>query len=302
MFTLGTKFRIINSDADFKVYDPAGAERATSAAIALGDTLKIAGFGSFLISAATMPVATVVPYSAPVLESKEYTVTVPSGISAGDAVEVYIDYKTSRYQSEIKNNYISGGRPIIFQSAILTTLTAAAIRTAIVAGFTSFKDHFHAADNIVFDVTAGTAAADIRVTAKAGYESLTINSVSIRRVATSSVEYPLIPLALNVTIATGAEGVGTGKFLEESIQMSTWGNENSYGIDTAGVKVDLRGTYTEFFFDFSAAYAKGTLGAPTAGSDLSATGVHSFAVFLNTATTGGTDEAIDDATAIAALV
>ena len=141
MFSLGNKLRVLNTNADVTVTDAAGAAVATSAAVALTDTIHVDGFGDFKVS--DIIDMKMHRYVAPVAESKDYTVVAPAGIAIGEAVEVRIYAKTSRYQAELKNNFIGASKPLVFMTAPLTAVTAAAIRTAIVTAWSDRLLQFH---------------------------------------------------------------------------------------------------------------------------------------------------------------
>ncbi len=141
MFTLGEKERILNADADVKVFTNVNAEVTTSAAVALTDEIRITGFGKFAIADITN--IKLYRAQAAVNESKDFTLAAPAGISVGEALEVSVRIKTDRYQSELKNNFIGGGRPIIFTTAALTGVSAANLRDAVVTAWGVFTSQFH---------------------------------------------------------------------------------------------------------------------------------------------------------------
>lgn len=297
MFTLGQKMRVLNANDAVKIYSPANAERTTAAAVAYGDKLVIDGFASF--SSSDITNIKLVRAKAAVAESKDFTVVVPSSLQVGDVVQVSVAYKTTRYQSELKTNIMDQGQPFIFQSVPVTTATAAGIRTAIIAGFDAFKAIFKMQDNVPFIIEAGAASDRLRVTVKAGYESVSIAAVGVRRVDTASADYPVVYLALQATITAGNEGRGLGKFLEESIRMSNYATDRQYGIDTTDTRVDLRAKYTELSFTVNTTYTKDTIGAPTGGSDIGATASRDFLVYFNEATTLGADQTLEKLAALA---
>jgi hypothetical protein len=285
MKSLGTKFRVLNSDADIKIFNASGNPVTAATSVAATDTIKIAGFGNF-------PIADITDIQlgraqAATKFSQEYDSIVPTGLAAGEAVEVIIDYKTSRYESELKNNYIGGGRPFIFQSAILGagTPNATTVATAIIAGFAQYEKHFHMSD-LPIKVVAASAGSDIQVDAQTS--SITIKSVKIRRVDGKSTDFAATPLpAVSGSLTSAFEGKNLGKFLEESIRMATWYNEDPYCVDNIDSRVDIRGSYTSIDFSLKVPYEQGTLAAPTPGSNISLEAVHEFTLFVNEATIPG---------------
>jgi len=307
MFTLSEKIRVMNADSEVQVYDPSNSVRATSAAIANGDTLRISGYGHFSIDNITnIKCKRAV---APVAESKDFTVVAPAGVAVGDAIEVIISLSTDRYQAEVlTTNHIGGGRTLSFSTAPLTGVTVADIRAAIIAGWTAWLN-LYTSNTPFIGVTAGAAATDIEVAALAGYESIHIDRVEIRRVNQGIGSQAPVSLAVNVVNAVGTEGHGQGKFLEESIRMATPMNTDPYGVDTSSTQVDLRGSYTEVSFDYltsyeenlgttAADYAQTSIGGPAIGG-VAAT--HSFTLFFNENTMLAANGAIAKLAAIALL-
>jgi hypothetical protein len=109
MFTLGDKLRVLNADAEVAVRAGDVSARTSTATYAVGesiplsgditsaDSISIEGFGKFAIADITdMKVHRAVT---PVAESKDYTCVVPAGLAIGDAIEVLVTLKTSRYHS-----------------------------------------------------------------------------------------------------------------------------------------------------------------------------------------------------------
>lgn len=308
MFTLSEKIRVMNSASEVQVFDNTNAVVATSAAVANTDRLFIDGFGHFdvdKISNIKMRRAV-----AATIDSKDFTCVAPAGLAIGDAIEVIVSLETSRYQSEVlAQNYLGNGRTIKFSTAPLTAVTAAAIRTAIVAGWVAFGN-LYTKNTPFIEVVNGTAAADIKVQSLAGYESVSIPRVELKRIQQGIALQTPVSLAINVVNSIGFEGSGTGKFLEESIQMSTPMNVDPYASDTAGTVVDLRGLYTELSFEYSTSYEENlgitaadhghttVPGGPATGG-VAAT--HSFTLFLNESTMLAANSAIAKLAAIAVL-
>jgi len=282
MFSLGEKFRVLNTNADVEVYDgtntiynPVGQTAAQILAVsAAGGYFKVKGFGKFLM--ANLTDFRAARHAVAVGEVTRHAVVAPVGVAVGDVIEIRVTPKTARYQGELANNYIQGGRPIIFQTTALTGITATNIATAIDAAWDAYKAVFNYS-NFYFDIANSTSNIDITIAA--GYESVTIDKVEIA-ISGQGATYPKIKLVKTITTA-GNEGRGLGKFLEESIRVSTAENVRAYGMDTADTVVDLRGVYTQFNWDLQANYDE-VLG--TSSSDFKPEANHKFTLFLNEAT------------------
>ncbi len=246
MFTLSDKQRVLNVAGDIIVRDAAGAAVAAPGAVALTDTIDIAGFGKIKLSDITDiklnrgRLATA--------EVKDYTVVVPAGLVIGDAVEVKVALLSSRYDGEVQNDYIGASAPLVFSTAPLTAVAATDVRNAIVAAFTEFVAHnFNAAIPVL--VENGTAGTSIKVSANSGYEFVTVANVEIKR-SQQGIGYQSFVRLAEVAAATdavGTMGLGTGKFLEESVRMATWYNTNPYATDNSGTGVDIRALYSEVY-------------------------------------------------------
>jgi len=296
MFTLGDKLRVLNSEADVVIRDAANAVVATSGAMTLADKIHINGFGSFpIVDIRDMKMFRAV---SPTVESKDFTVTAPAGLTIGDAIEVSVFLKTSRYQSELKNNFIGAARPIIFSTAPLTATTPTAIATAIAAAWVNRGFAFHN-EEAVIKVAGGAGATDILVAAETGYESVSITKVEIKRSQSGIGSPSPVRLAVSVVNAVGTEGLGTGKFLEESVKMATGFNTNPYGVDQADTQVDIRGKYSEVTFVVAATYDENLSTLAADHGPLSAT--HRFTVFMNETTMMAANAAVAKMAAAAIL-
>lgn len=306
MFTLSEKIRVLNTPAHVSVVTPANAVVATAGAIANTDILKVEGFGRFdIANIVNIKCRRAVPATA---DSKDYTVVAPAGIAVGDSVEVIISLRTSRYQSEVLTaNHIGGGRTFKFATAPLTAITPAAIRTAIVAGFASWQALFAIGSPLV-TVANGAAATDIQVVGDAA-GSISIERVEIKRVNQGIGVQTPVSLALSVTNSVAFEGHGLGKFLEESVRMSTPMNTDPYAVDTADTRVDLRGKYTEVTFEYATSYEEnlGTTAADYGHTSIGGPAIggvaanHTFTLFLNEDTCLAANSAIEKLAAIALL-
>jgi len=297
MFTLSDKQRVLNTASNVKVYSPANALRATSAAISAGDKLFIDGFGHFDIDSIT-DIHCRRAVSA-VAESDDYTVTVPAGLAIGDAVEVKIQMNTDRYQGELAvQARLGGAHYFTFTTAPLTAIGAADIVTAIIAGYTAYVGKY-TRGVFPFTVGAGAAGTKFRVTAAAGYESITFERAEIRRSNAGIGTQNFLSLAATA-IAVGTQGKFLGKFIEESIRMATPLNTNPYGLDNADTAVDIRGRYTCITFTLATSYAEDlSTVAADAGTPLAAS--HKFELYLNEATCLAANSAIAQMAAIAVL-
>jgi hypothetical protein len=296
MFTLNEKQRVLNANADVAIIDPTtGAVNVASTPIVSTDSIAIKGFGTF-------PILSITDFkarraSAAVAEVSDFLITVPTGLAIGEAVEARITYKTSRYAGEDAINYIEGSRPFVFQTAALTGVTAANIRTALVAGWASYLATFAKFDPKI-SVSAGAGASDLRVTVVTSYEYLTITKVEISRVVQGAGSQTKVNLA-KTAITTGSEGNGLGKFLEESIRMATPMTTNPYGIGGDDWRVDVRGSYTQIYFKVAATYDDAVI---PHGSDLIASSEHTYMIYLNEATCLGSDNAIENLAEVGVIV
>ena len=281
MFTLSNKQRVENSNAAIEVRNAANAEVLAIADISATDSLVIPGFGKFSVpSIKSIKLRRAV---APVLEVKEFDLVAPAGVEIGDSIEVVFSLKTSRYQVDILTQKgIGTGRGFRFNTAPLTAKTTTAISAAIVAAYDSYKAQFPVSD-LILNIEAGTDATDIKVSLTAGNESVSVERLEIIKTGQGvASSLPVkIPEIATADTAVGFEGAGQGKFLEESVRMSSEANTNPFGLSTATTQVDLRGSYTEVFFEIE---AEDFLGKDKAK--------HSFNLFLNEANMLGAEQAI----------
>jgi hypothetical protein len=232
MFTTGFKEVVLNS---------------LDGVTATATLLKIEGYSA--ITAADVVKISGTRAQPAVNFQKDFTVVAPAGIAAGDSVELRATFVTDRYQSEMTSNYIDQGRPIILTTPPLATVTAAAIRTALVAAWTAYTGNLTVEDPIL-EFTAGTQNnVDLRVTGK--HASVRVTKVEIRRTKPGTASTPFVELALasaggTVVLTDNSEGLNLGKHLEESVRMSTFANVNPYGVQVNGnsQSIDLRGSYT----------------------------------------------------------
>jgi hypothetical protein len=282
MFSLGEKLRVLNTNADVKIFTGANVELTTVALITAagaglitgGGYMTVSGFGKFLFS--NMTDFRAARAIAAAVEVADFAVVAPTGVAVGSTIEFRITAKTERYQGELANNYIVGSRPVILQTAPLTGITTANIATAIAAAWTAYVALF--VKSTPFFNIAVSGGTNIRSTVVAGYESVSISKMEIALAAQGAGSFPKTSLVRSV-ITAGTQGRGLGKFLEESIRVSTAENTRAYGLtDAIDTQVDLRGSYTQVNWDLDANYDE-PLGNDS--SDNMPLANHKFALFLN---------------------
>jgi len=277
--------RVLNTSADVKVYDGTNTELTTVTAITTvgfpalvtgGGYFTVSGFGKFLLSKLTdFRAARALAAAA---EVADFAVVAPTGVAVGNVIEARFTYKTERYQGELSNNFIGGGHPVVIQTAPLTGITAANIATAVAAAWVLYKAAF-VKSTTFFDATA--SGNNVRTTAATGYESLSISKVELSISAQGSGSYPKTSLVKTV-ITAGTQGRNLGKFLEESVRVSTAANTRAYGLtDAIDTQVDLRGAYTSFAWSIEANYDE-ILGNES--MDLAPLANHKFLLYLNEST------------------
>lgn len=283
MFTLGEKFRVLNTDADVVFYDASNNAITTSALIASTPAtyFKVKGFGKFTLADLTSFTGSRAKAAA--VEVAKFTTVGPVGYAIGNVIEARITLNTERYEGELANNYIVGSRPIVIQTAPLTAATTADITAKIVAAYTAYKSLFNKANFVLASLT--DVGGDIVSTIATGYEGVAVAKIEISISAQGSGTYPktnLAKVAFSTYGTQGTQGRGLGKFLEESIRVSTADNIRAYGMNAeADTTVDLRGSYTQFNWRMTANYDH-ALGNDSV--DFKPTAEHDFTLFLNEAT------------------
>ena len=281
MFTLGEKFRVLNTSSDVTLFD--GATALTTTALVAAATkattfIKIKGFGKFDLANFTDFRAS--RAKAATAEVSTNLAVVPTGLAIGNVIEARITLATERYEGELANNYITGGRPIVIQTAPLTAIGANDIAVAVAAAWNAYVGLFNKATFAISTITAPGAGV-ITVTMASGYEGVTLSKIEISISVQGSGSYPKTKLVKTVTTA-GSQGRGLGKFLEESVRVSTADNIRAYGMNAeADTTVDLRGSYTQFNWRMTANYDH-ALGNESV--DFKPTAEHDFTLFLNEAT------------------
>jgi len=275
MFTLGEKIRVINTSAEVVFRELDGTPVTAAASIAAdADIIDINGYGKFFVEDITdIKMRRAVPRA---VEVGTYLLVAPTGIAIGDIIEVRIFGRTSRYQSELQNNFIGAPRALTFGTAPLTGITITDIGAAIAAAWLTFVNAFNMGDFPIASIV--NAAGTLTVTVATGYESYTIARIDILRTQQGLAPQPITPTTQTIT-TIGTEGAGLGKFLEESIRMSTWANENPFGIDNRDSQIDLRGSYTEISFTISKPYTENLSTLAADHGPLPA--FHRFVIFMN---------------------
>ena len=288
MITLGEKFRVLNTSSDVEVYDVVLGVHTlrTTPATVLGSTkantyFKIKGFGKFDL--ASMVDFRAARAKAAAVEVAKFTTVGPVGYAIGNVIEARITLNTERYEGELADNYIVGGRPIVIQTAPLTAATTADITAKIVAAYTAYKSLFNKANFVLASLT--DVGGDIVSTIATGYEGVAVAKIEISISAQGSGTYPktnLAKVAFSTYGTQGTQGRGLGKFLEESVRVSTADNIRAYGMNAeADTTVDLRGSYTQFNWRMTANYDH-ALGNDSV--DFKPTAEHDFTLFLNEST------------------
>lgn len=307
MFSLGEKFRVLNTNADVTFFEGTNVamvpitavttNAAITATIAGGGYFKVLGFGKF-------PLNKLVDFrasraKAASSEVAKFTTVVPTGTALGTVIEARITLATERYQGELANNYIIGGRPIVIQTQPLTAgILATNVTDAIKAAYDAYVAVFNKAN---FPLSGFTnVGGDLVSTMSTGYESVSVSKIEISISVQGSGSFPKIKLT-KVPFATygtqGSQGRGLGKFLEESIRVGTSDNVRTYGMNAnSDTTVDLRGAYSQFNWRMTANYDE-PLGNNS--SDSTPFAEHNFTLFLNEATTMTMPQAIGQ---LAALV
>lgn len=284
MFTLGEKFRVLNTGSDVELYD--GVTPLTTTALVFGSTkattfFTVRGYGKF--SLANLTDFRAARAKAAAVEQAKFTMVAPVGVAVGNVIEARITLSKERYEGELANNYISGSRPIVIQTAPLTGILATNISTAIEVAYNAYKSLFNKS-NFVLSTLVNTGG-DLVSTISTGYEGVAVAKIEISISAQGSGTYPktsLAKVAFAIFGTQGSQGRGLGKFLEESIRVSTAENIRAYGMNaSADTTVDLRGSYTQFNFRMTANYDH-ALGNDSV--DFKPTAEHDFTLFLNEAT------------------
>lgn len=284
MFTLGEKFRVLNTSSDVEVYDTTTSTtvpRSTATLVAASTKattyFKIKGFGKFDL--ASMVDFRAARAKAAAVEVATHLCVVPVGLAVGNVIEARITLNTERYEGELANNYIVGSRPIVIQTAPLTGIAINDIGLAIQTAYTAYKSLFNKANFVLNTLVNG--AGTLTSTIATGYEGVSVAKIEISISAQGSGSYPKTTLAKTVSTA-GTQGRGLGKFLEESVRVGTAENVRTYGMNsTVDTTVDLRGSYTQFNWRMTANYDH-ALGNESV--DFKPTAEHDFTLFLNEAT------------------
>ena len=287
MFTMGHKALILNA---LRAEDTISAAQCT-----------VKGFCDFLAANATDTIAAGVTASAGVVANADFRSVLPAGAAIGDSINVEIKFNQNRYVSEYTSDFIKQGDTIIFQSALLLAADVAGVTTAIISGWTNYNAAFNIAQTPPLTVAAATGdnalATDFNVVMAADY--LNIEKVTIKLVPGGAKTVPAQEYILAVsddTVAVGrggaafllygVEGLGQGKFLEESIRTASYTNMDPYANKPHGSdSVDIRGSYTlyEFTGTLNAGWATHeTLGTAIADQSV-ASNPQKFTIYANEA-------------------
>jgi len=231
MFNLGYKEVVLNKLGDVK------ADKGV---------LTIPGYGKFEHSNLSNIKKT--PAEAAKGEVSTYAVVPPAGIQVGEAVNVTVNIDSMRQKGSQARDFIKHGKKVVFQSMPLTAVTADAIAKAIADGFKAFVAN-NMQSEFTFGMSFDAKAKKLGIQIYPGFEDNTVKYVQISRTAPSDN----LPIILAKTVTTkGNEGVGLGKFIEESRRMATAANVMPYAQSHGGNDqgIDVRGKYTTFVFDY----------------------------------------------------
>jgi len=235
MFTLGHKALILNKLRPGDVVTANGGDATAS-------VFKIQGFCDF--QATTVKTIVVEDYSAGTNSEADFTAIVPAGIAVGDSIEVEVRFVQNRYVSEYTSDFIKPGDTIIFQTQRFTAVpTADDGAAAIIQGWKDYQARFNLVFDYPIDVVVAPAPDAVHVTATKNF--LIIESVNIKNVPGGAKTIPAQQLPLAPTNVVGSdEGVGVGKFVEESIRTASYTNMDPYANKPHGSdSVDVRGQY-----------------------------------------------------------
>jgi len=233
MFNLGYKEVVLNSDKGVYI---------------AGKDLVIEGYGKFKPGQLTNK-KQIDSHVAEGEESSWAIKKVPDGLVVGDAVDVSIDVRTFREKSSQARDFLMHGKKIVFQSAKLNGIDADAISLAISEGFASFVAR-NMQSEWTFIVEDGKGSIDIKILP--GFEDNYIKAVKLKRAAKcTGADNCFVDLEGTVT-KEGNEGVGLGKWLEESRRFGTKENVMPYAQSHGGNSqgIDVRGSYKTYMFDF----------------------------------------------------
>lgn len=222
--------------------------------------------------------------------------TVPAlTIAGGEAVQVVIGIRQTRYVSDLSSDFIKQGDNRIFSTAALPAgATPTQIATAIAAGWAAYLDVFHIHDTPYLSVTdAGLGVVDIALQPNNLYF---VPFVQLLVVPPGTKTQTAVPNPVAIApIVIGDEGSGQGKFLEESIRTASYTNMDPYANKPHGSdSVDVRGQYNLYEFQTNGT-ADGWAPHANLGNDIADQDVQSrgqkFTIYAN----------VDDAPLNAAL-
>jgi len=291
--TTSEKIRVLNTPEPIKFYDAAGAVIVGGVPTALTDVMVVEGYGRFPLG--NMKKVKMHRAVVASVDSKDYIVAAPAGLVAGDAVRIEVRANSNRATAGVVTAAGFGDtRNFSITTAPLTAVTPTAIAAALVLAYPAFVSAFLPGEHNI-SLTAGGTITRIKIAALAGFEDLIIERVLITRISQGVPFQQPLPLLVSTINSVGFEGRGQGKFLEESIRMSTNANTSITGIDNAEGIVDRRGMYTNISFslvsyrreDLSlyADHGQTILGTPV---------LTSFSLFLNEVSMLAAGQAIEN--------
>ena len=297
MLELGTKFRILNEDSTFKVYDATGAtERTTAASIIATDVVSLTGYHS------NLPLNKM--HSMRLLRAQEYqnvsatyTVIPPAGIQVGDILELLIKVTHRSYDSNLQNEFIDGDRTITVATGPIASTTPEGIIDALIAVSGDYTRFGNA--NLFEYIKASATTLTIKSVYTQDFGALKIKAVGVRQATIAVISPPIIELAIVASATTEPRvGRGFGREMEARIKCNTFANLDQYGVDT-GHEARLSEYYTVWYFqlDSTLVHPVGNGGVGTAPANTTS----GFEVYFNeTSLLTGANSVIAKVAAIAA--
>ena len=234
MFNLGYKEVVLNSDNG--VYTD------------VDGNLVIEGYGKFKPGQLTDKKQ--VDSAPAVVEESSWAIIVPADLKVGDAVEITVDVRSFREKSSQARDFIMHGKKTVFQSMPVVTADVGGIADAIAEGFLKFVER-NMQSEFTFGILKGVSG-DIELKVFPGFEDNFIKAVKLKRAAKCEGAENCFVNLEKTMVTEGSEGIGLGKWVEESRRFATAANvmpySQSHGGNSQGV--DVRGTYKTYMFDF----------------------------------------------------
>lgn len=244
MFDLGIKQIIINSDSVVtEELRTAGGGTPTTGDS--GNTVKVEGFGSFIVPLVADADATNFVTAAVAPALGVYTATMAAGkVVVGDVIDVRVYTNGPRVIGEL---WPYNTNSFIFQAVITVNDE---IGSALIAG-----QNGNGIANTVLEFAAGANELAPKINVLAGYEGVAVEKVTYTMAGDSyanvadAMEQPL-----TVATTTAAnEGLNTGRMLEAEVRNAIFENIDPYGVSFGGNSaVDVRGMYTEIHWSTAA--------------------------------------------------